>query len=149
MAKKAPLQFAPPPTFNGFEGLNPVDQLMLEFGASENAKAFWSKPENGQAYLRRHIAEHPGTRPPWWWRLFAPRDAFRVLGHVAAIGYQGTERRESEAAYLARHGQLTPPELEALERGDLPAEEVVMPALLPRNGVMPSGVAAPGEVPCV
>lgn len=141
MAKRAPLQFQPPAAFHGFADLCDLDRHMLLYATTDRARAFWN--EHGDAFLREWIAEHPGTRPPWWWRLAAPREPFWVLGHVAAVGHFGTERRESEAAWLARTGHLTPPELEALARGDLTDEVLVMPCLMPRNGVAP--VAAPTE----
>ena len=36
--------------------------------------------------------------------------------------------REREAAYLARHGELTPREMKLFEAGELPTEELTYPA---------------------
>ena len=49
--------------------------------------------------LRQWLVEHPGTRPPGWWRFDAPA---------------ARRKRETETAFLKRHHLLEPREREAL-----------------------------------
>ena len=65
------------------------------------AEQLWKR--YGRDVLREWTALHPGTRPSLWWRYErpGPRDP-----------------RESEAAYLDRHGLLAPAERARLRKSD-------------------------------
>ena len=86
----------------------------------------------GESELARLIEENPGKRPRAWWTINRGRvhEPFKRLGRVKSVRPHGPcERRESEAAYLARHGELTPSELTMWEAGELPTEELTYPAV--------------------
>jgi len=96
-------------------------------GNNDESRAFFD--EYGDYLLKKHIGETPGTRPYWWWFFYGPAEPVKVLGQVEnPEKYQPTERRESQAAFMHRHGLLTKTEAELWDAGDLPKEEITRPA---------------------
>jgi hypothetical protein len=67
------------------------------------------------AILRAWILHRPGTRPAAWWQFAAPEDR-RQAGDPRS--------RESEAAFLKRHGLLTQSEARALRANDFKPERI-------------------------
>jgi len=125
-----------------FEELDPMMKFILEFGEDATTGAYWKR--HGDAYLEKWTAENPGTRPWWWWHFRGPREPFRILNLTPLRpSRDGNEVRESEAAYLHRHGLLLPAERELWDAGVLPKTTVVFASVLPKNRVMP--VADPGS----
>ena len=93
-------------------------------------KEYWTS-ESGEVELAARIEATPGSRPLPWWTINRDRlkDPFKILGNVSPMNPgKPTQRRESEAAYLARHGELTTREVEMFEAGELPTEWCTWPA---------------------
>lgn len=110
-----------------------VDSLPTDVEIFGNATiADWWASLAGQARITEWVDQNPGTRPPAWWRLFAPRDGWRVFTDLDA-GRRGEEVREAEAAFLHRHDLLTEAEAALWEAGELPEGDVAGKATLPPN----------------
>ena len=115
---------------------NAFEHMALELALERRTGGHWLRleyliREHGAAFLRRHVARHPGTRPQWWWKTKAPEPHRAIVEgsgdpsewnawHGVAENFAEGSRRiviESEAAYLERHGLLA-----ARERARLTAE---------------------------
>lgn len=117
---------------DAYEALGPWAQLDMDFAHRPvAARRFWD--EHGEAFLEGYIREHPGQRPIWWWKLYAPKDAIRVVSD----GGPGELVIESSAVYLHRHGLLTPFEQGLWDRDELPATEIWFKGMAGFNGLLP------------
>jgi len=128
----------------------------LKTGAGHNMTDYGARPgplerlwrRHGAPITRDHAKTSPCTRPAGWWLTDAPEDYRRI---VAGVGYgefgptppgsspwehiQWFEKIdaagvqvESEAAYLLRHGLLTPAEIRYLyDHPELLKPVVIMP----------------------
>jgi hypothetical protein len=118
-----------------WDQLSKWDQFSIEsFHDPDESRAYFDT--YGTTMLCDWIAENPGTRPTWWWHLYGPQEPVKVLGQVEPEPERGpSERRESQAAYLARHDLLTVGEQELWAAGSLPAEEVTYPRMMAFTGL--------------
>jgi hypothetical protein len=65
--------------------------------------------QHGQRYLAEYVRVNPCRRPSWWWTFQAPGTR-RQIGRHGNVTYF-----ESEAAFLHRHGLLSPIEKRHLQ----------------------------------
>jgi hypothetical protein len=84
--------------------------VRLRYRRDDGMREAWRR--HGGVLLAQWVAQHPGTRPWAWWMFEAPDDAVgrpdeRLEDYVARLDERD---RETEAAFLRRHGLLQPSE---------------------------------------
>ena len=132
--------FAPP------EGENDRERIEWKYFTAADAKQ--KILEQCKVFiLTEWVRQRPGTRPAWWWSTEAPEKTRRRLGGIGVPMHErfpayvpiyecgvpvifhaddpsNPPAFESEAAYLKRHGLLTPEETRRLRKKDFEPEVI-------------------------